>query len=229
MTRFRIARLRAARGRRSAACLPLVAATFACSAAEAPQAGTVARLPPAAAQPEPAATPLAAECEWRASADELAERASPPDSLRFRVGDAEGLLCYSRPSARGRVMIGGESVPYGEVWRTGANEPTTLHLGFAASVAGVAVEPGTYALYTVPGPSEWEILVNRSTEQWGAERYYTEEVEAQEAGRGSVAPAATDAHVETLTFDVVPATEDAVELVLSWEASRVSIPIRRLR
>lgn len=210
---------------RPCAWLPLVAATLAC--ASAPQAGSAPRLEPA--PPGAGTAPPDARCEWRASAEEIAERLSPPDSLRFRVGDAEALLCYSRPSARGRVMIGGERVPYGEVWRTGANEPTTLHLGFRASIAGVEVEPGTYALYTVPGEGEWEIIVNRSTEQWGAERYYTEEIEAREAGRGAVVPAATDAHVESLTFRAAPDGEDAVRLVLSWEGTMVSIPIRRLR
>ncbi len=173
------------------------------------------------------ATPAAATCEWRAEGAELAERLSPPDSLRFQIGDAEALLCYSRPSARERTMIGGEAVPYGEIWRTGANEPTTLHLGFSAEIAGVAVEPGTYALYTVPGEGEWEVIVNRSTEQWGAERYYTEEVAAQEAGRGTVPAGATDTHVETMTFAVEEAGEDSVQLTLSWEGSRIAIPIRR--
>lgn len=170
-----------------------------------------------------------ATCHWRAEAAELAERLSPPDSVRFSIGDAEALLCYSRPSARGRVMIGGDRVPYGEVWRTGANEPTTLHLGFAADIAGVRVDPGTYTLYTVPRPGVWEIIVNRSTEQWGAERYYTSAIEAMEAGRGAAPAHATDAHVETLRFRVALVAADAVHLTLEWEGTQLPIPIRRLR
>jgi len=188
-------------------------------------AGMGAAAGPAVAQEDPAAS--GATCEWRAEGAELAERVSPPDSLRLRIGDAEALLCYSRPSARGRTMIGGEAVPYGKIWRTGANEPTTLHLGFPAEIAGVAVEPGTYALYTVPGEAEWEVIVNRSTEQWGAERYYTEEIEAREAGRGTVPAGTTDAHVETMTFAVADSGGDSLVLALSWEGSRIAIPIRR--
>jgi hypothetical protein len=169
----------------------------------------------------------AATCEWRAEPAELAERASPPDSVRFAIGDGEALLCYSRPSARGRTMIGGEAVPFGEVWRTGANEPTTLHLGFAAEIAGVGVAPGVYSLYTIPGESTWEIIVNRSTAQWGAERYYTAEIEAEEAGRGTVPAQATDQHVETMTFRASPDGADAARLVMTWEGTRIVIPIRR--
>jgi hypothetical protein len=124
-------------------------------------------------------------------------------------------------------MIGGEAVPFGEVWRTGANEPTTLHLGFAAEIAGVGVAPGVYSFYTIPGESTWEIIVNRSTAQWGAERYYTAECEAEEAGRGTVPAQATDQHVETMTFRASPDGADAARLVMTWEGTRIVIPIRR--
>jgi len=155
----------------------------------------------------------------------LEGRLSPYDSLRFQVGAAQALLCYGRPSSRGRTMIGGENVPFGRLWRTGANEPTTLHLPFAAEVAGVAVEPGSYTIYTVPGETEWEVIINASTTQWGHEGRYTPEVEAQEVGRGAVPAEATDEHVETLTFRAEPA-DGGADLILEWENSRVRIPVR---
>ena len=64
------------------------------------------------------------------------------------------------------TMIGGDAVPFGRIWRTGANEATMIHTTGALMIAGVHVEPGTYALYTVPGEREWEIVINRSYMQW---------------------------------------------------------------
>ena len=157
----------------------------------------------------------------------LEGRTSPYDSTAIRIGDGTAKICYGRPSARGRTMIGGESVPYGQLWRTGANEPTTLHLPFAASVAGIALEPGSYSLYTIPGADEWVVILNRSTSQWGHERAYTDEVRAQEVGRRTVQAGATDAHVETFTIRSEPAAEGAT-LILEWENTRVALPVRAL-
>ena len=100
-------------------------------------------------------------------------RKSPLDSLTFTVAGKPVKLCYGRPSSRGRTMLGGEAVPYGKLWRTGANEPTIFFTPVAVTVAGISVPPGTYSLYTVPGRGEWEIIVNRSTKQWGEESNYT--------------------------------------------------------
>src|SRR5919106_2020659 len=115
-------------------------------------------------------------------------RQSPLDSLTFTAANQRVKVCYGRPSARGRTMIGGAGVPYGKLWRTGANEPTVIFTPVALEIAGVRVQPGKYSLYTVPGEQEWEIIVNRSTSQWGHENDYTDEVRAQEVGRGK-APA----------------------------------------
>jgi hypothetical protein len=157
----------------------------------------------------------------------LEGRASPYDSARVSVGGEELLVCYGRPSSRGRTMIGGENVPYGELWRTGANEPTTLHVPFAAEIAGIAVEPGSYSLYTVPDRSEWTVIVNRSITQWGEEGGYTDDVRAQEVGRATVPAGATAAHVETFTISSEPGEGGATDLVLEWEGSRIEIPVRR--
>lgn len=154
-------------------------------------------------------------------------RASPYDSTLITIGDAEAKLCYGRPSARGRTMIGGENVPYETLWRTGANEPTTLHLPFAATIAGVAVQPGSYSIYTIPTPEDWTVIVNASTSQWGHESQYTEEVEAQEVGRGTVPSEALEEHVEMFTITAEPAGADRANLVLEWERTRVQIPIVR--
>ena len=123
-------------------------------------------------------------------------------------------------------MLGGEAVPYGKLWRTGANEPTIFSTPIPLSIAGVEVKPGVYSLYTVPGSREWEIIVNRSTEQWGEESRYTPEVKAQEVGRGKVKSETTKTPVETFTISAEPNGKKATALVLEWEKTRVRIPVR---
>ena len=175
-----------------------------------------------------AVAPAAAQSDSNCPYNErmaLSERMSPLDSLTFQVGGATVKVCYGRPSARGRTMIGGENVPYGEVWRTGANETTKIRTPVPLSIAGVTVPAGTYALYTVPGKESWQIVVNRAWEQWGHERYYTDEVKAQDVGRGMVPVEPTGEHVEKFTIRAEPAG-DAVSLVLEWENTRVKIPVR---
>jgi hypothetical protein len=154
-----------------------------------------------------------------------ANRPSPYDSTEIVINGQRALICYSRPSSRGRTMIGGTAVPFGRLWRTGANEPTTLHIPFAASIAGVQVAPGTYSIYTVPGEKEWEVIVNRATSQWGHENRYSDEIKSQEVGRGKVPSSSLPDHVETFTVKSVNAPGGA-DLVLEWEKTRVAIPIR---
>jgi DUF2911 family protein len=152
-------------------------------------------------------------------------RKSPLDSISFTVTKQPVKLCYGRPSSRGRVMLGGKNVPYGKLWRTGANEPTIFFATVPLSVAGLQVPPGVYSLYTVPGPKEWEIIVNRSISQWGEESQYTDAVKSQELGRAKVKSEPLAAPVETFTIRAEPTKDDAKALVLEWEKTRVRIPI----
>src|ERR671914_95434 len=77
-------------------------------------------------------------------------RQSPLDSLTVMIADQPVKVCYGRPSSRGRTMLGGAHVPYGKLWRTGANEPTIFYAPVPLTVAGIKVSPGVYSLYTVP-------------------------------------------------------------------------------
>ena len=168
------------------------------------------------------------------SAAGLAARGSPYDSTRVPLGTEEARICYSRPSAKGRVVFGG-LVPFDTLWRTGANEPTIIHLPVAAAIAGLPVTAGHYALYTVPSQGAWTLVVNASTSQWGLTadavfpdgtvipNSYTDEVRAREVGRvpvmvDSIAP------VEQFTIRAEPAGSGAV-VRLEWATTRVSIPI----
>ena len=164
-------------------------------------------------------------CHPTAPAAQLAKRASPYDSTAIVLGTARGQVCYSRPSLRGRHMIGGDAVPFGKLWRTGANEPTIVSLPVAATIAGLRVEPGSYSLYTIPNEKEWTIIVNRSTKQWGIENQYTAALQQQEVGRAQVSAEAVKDAIEQFTIRSAPAGQDRADLVLEWEHSRVKIPI----
>ena len=175
-------------------------------------------------------------CQPTETGADLAGRASPYDSTLLTIGAQQGKVCYSRPLAKGRVIFGGLE-PYDSLWRTGANEPTIIHLGFDAEIAGMAVTAGSYSLYTVPGRTQWQVVVNRSTGQWGITRdapnpnggmyksAYTPEVAAQEVGRATVAADSID-FVEQFTIRAEPSSGDTTALLLEWERTRVRIPIR---
>ena len=169
----------------------------------------------------------------RGAPDRLAQRGSPPDSVMVRFGSREAKLCYGRPSARDRKIFGG-LVPYDDLWRTGANEATIIHLPFPAEIAGIAVDPGDYAILTIPSRGDWVVVVNASTNQWGrvtptvggGRSQYSEGIRAQEVGRAMVHSGTTDGHVEMFTIRAEEAGPDAAILVLEWENTRVRIPIR---
>ncbi len=154
----------------------------------------------------------------------LEGRKSPLDSLTFTLAGKQVRVCYGRPSARGRTMLGGE-IPYGKLWRTGANEPTIFFAPTPLTVAGIKVPAGVYSLYTEPGPSEWVVIVNRSISQWGHENSYTSEVKSQEVGRAKVKSEALKTPVETFTIKAEPAGEKA-SLLLEWEKTKVRIPVQ---
>jgi len=175
-----------------------------------------------AAVGEGQAAPFA--CWIRGSAAQLAQRPSPLDSVAVDVGGATVKLCYSRPSARGRKIMGG-LVPFEQPWRLGANEATSIHVPFAAEVAGVRVEPGTYTLYAIPGAASWQIVVNRGVERWGIP--IDAEVRARDVSAGTVPTESLGAPVETLTLKFAPAAGTGTELVVEWEKTRVRVPIRR--
>jgi hypothetical protein len=151
-------------------------------------------------------------------------RASPYDSATIQVSGQPLRVCYGRPAARGREIFGG-LVPYGRLWRTGANEPTILHVPFTAEIAGLRVDPGSYSLYTEPGETNWTIIINRSTSQWGHESSYTPEIQAQEVGRGTAPTQRLDQHIEQFTIRGEP-TAGGADLPLEWERTRVRIPVR---
>lgn len=165
----------------------------------------------------------AQECFVRGNREEAAKRPSPLRTTTAQVGDQTVLVCYGAPSARGRTMIGGQLQPYGQPWRFGANEATSIHLPFAAEIAGVRVEPGSYSLWVIPGESEWEVHVNRIVERWGIP--LDDAVVSADVGHGTVPVTRADEPVETLTMELEPHGGGHAELLVSWEHNRIRIPI----
>ncbi len=94
-------------------------------------------------------------------------RPSPAASVFEKIGTAKLTVTYSRPAVKGREIWGG-LVPYGQVWRLGANDATTLEISENAKVAGHDLPPGAYALFAIPSKDKWTIVVNSEAKQWGA-------------------------------------------------------------
>ena len=151
-----------------------------------------------------------------------ASRPSPLGAVSFTVGGEQAKLCYGRPAAKGRKVMG-ELVPFGAPWRLGANEATSLHLRFSADVGGVKLEPGVYSIYVVPGEKEWEFFLNKNWERWGIP--INDAVKATDVGSFKRPVAATSGMVEQLTFTWAAHGADQGHLVMEWENTRVEIPV----
>ena len=153
-----------------------------------------------------------------------AERPSPLDSAVVNMGGDMVKVCYGAPSARSRMLVGADVHPFGQPWRTGANEATSIHLPFAATIAGVEVDAGSYSLYTVPGEDSWGIFVNGVVERWG-NSFGAGDI-AENVGSGS-APSFANEHTERLSMSFENASSASATLVLRWEGYRVEIPVMR--
>ena len=172
----------------------------------------------------PAVTAADLSCWLREGAPPPAERPSPLGETVLTLGAWEGKLCYGRPSAREREVPGG-LVPYGEAWRLGANEATTLHLPFPARIGTVDVEPGAYTIYVMASADEWEVFVNGATDRWGVP--ISDEVRAADVGSFVVPVETADSPVETLTISWAGQDETSGNLVVEWDVLRVPIPVER--
>lgn len=163
---------------------------------------------------------LAASFAAREQAGQGLGALSPRDSVAARVDGADVSVAYGRPAMRGRRIMG-EVVPYGEVWRTGADNATHFRTDRDLMVRGTRVPAGSYTLWTIPGPDGWTLVVNSQTGQWG-----TEYDAARDFARIPVAARRTsDDPVELLTmrFDEPDCGEGAT-LAMEWENTRVLVP-----
>ncbi|MBS0658781.1 MAG: DUF2911 domain-containing protein [Verrucomicrobia bacterium] len=158
----------------------------------------------------------------RVSAQERIEfpAASPATTLQQRVGLTDFEIKYSRPSAKGRKIFG-DLVKFGEPWRTGANNNTTIKFSDAVKFGDKEVPAGTYSLFTVPGEKEWSVMLSSDTKQWGTATYKKE----NEVANLKVTPGKLSDAVETLHIGLEDLTQDSAQLVVAWEKTRVAVKI----
>jgi hypothetical protein len=133
---------------------------------------------------------------------------SPEATAEGTVGGVKTKIVYCRPSARGRKMVGGND-PYGQVWRTGANAATTIEFNDDVLIEGKPLKKGKYALFTIPGETDWVIIFNSGWENvWGHYSYK----ESQDVLRVNVKAKKAKSFVETFTI-----TPEKDKISLSWE------------
>lgn len=141
-------------------------------------------------------------------------QASPRGKVEQKVGLMTVSVSYSRPGIKGRKIFGG-LVPFGEEWRTGANDRTTLTFSDSVKLEGHEVSPGTYTLFTIPGEDEWTMIINKSA-TGGIKRDPKDDLVSFK-----VKPMHSATPVETFTIDISDVTTNSANLELAWENTMV--------
>lgn len=149
--------------------------------------------------------------------DAPAQRPSPASSTTQQLKKAKVSINYGSPSVKGR-KIWGDLVPFGQVWRTGANEATTFEVDKDVKVQGQLLKAGKYALFTIPGENEWTIIFNKTAKQWGAYKYDQKE----DALRVTAKPKKSAAFSEKMTFAI---SKKGV-VSLNWENLQVDFKVK---
>jgi hypothetical protein len=142
---------------------------------------------------------------------------SPHEAVKATIDGANIAIEYGRPYMRGRKIMGG-LVPYGRVWRTGADSSTTLTTSKSLVIGGATVPAGKVSIYTLPGEDQWKLILNKQTGQWG-----TEYSEAQDLARVDLTKKTLSAPVDQFTIAIEPQTGGGV-LKFSWETTELSVP-----
>lgn len=147
----------------------------------------------------------------------MAQKPSPTMTAEGSIDGVKIKIDYSAPSAKGRTMIGGKE-PFGTVWRTGANEATVFEIDKSAKIEGQALAAGKYELFTIPGATEWVIIIQKYGKQWGAYDYK----ESNDVLRVKVKSSKPEAFVETFNINV-----GAGAVTLKWENTLVSFNVTK--
>ena len=146
-------------------------------------------------------------------------RPSPPATADVTLAGKQITIKYSRPSMRARKIMG-DLVPYGQVWRTGANEATTLITPVALKIGTADVPAGEYTLWTLPGANSWKLIINKQTGQWG-----TEYDQKQDLARVDMQRSTLPQPAEQFLISWHKVSDRKADLVLEWETTRVSVPV----
>ncbi|HEX4954960.1 MAG TPA: DUF2911 domain-containing protein [Thermoanaerobaculia bacterium] len=157
--------------------------------------------------------------------DDPTKRPSPMGMSRITLGDAYVRVVYSRPGKKGRAIFGtkesGALVPFGEVWRTGANEGTEITVTRDVTIGGTRLAAGTYTMFTTPGAESWKIHFNSALGLWGSRAYDAK----NDVATVTVTPKALEAEVEWFTI-ALDKTDTGADLVLKWATTEVRTPVR---
>lgn len=145
---------------------------------------------------------------------------SPATKIIQTVGLTEFTLTYSRPAMRGRTIMG-ELVPYGEIWRTGANKNTVIEFEDPITIQSTSIPAGSYALYVRPGAQMWEVFFYTDTENWGLPSSW----DTQKVAASFEFPVTLlDQDVSSFTIALTNLTNNGAHLEMAWERSQIAIP-----
>jgi tetratricopeptide (TPR) repeat protein len=144
---------------------------------------------------------------------------SPTQSVKQDFGISSVELVYSRPGMKGRKIFG-DLVPWGKVWRTGANSATRIKFTDDVTIGGQQLKAGEYAIYTVPNEKEWEIIINKGSADWGTNYKQEDDIFRVKANAVKL-----DQPVETFTMQFANIKPNSADLQLMWEKTMVSVPI----
>jgi tetratricopeptide (TPR) repeat protein len=145
---------------------------------------------------------------------------SPTQTIKQEFGISNVELTYSRPNIKGRKVFG-DLVPYGKLWRTGANAATRIKFADDVKIGGTDVKAGEYVLYTIPTESEWEVVLNKGLSNWGIDGYKQEE----DVARVKVKSAKLNESQETFTMQFVNVKPSSADLQIMWDKTAVNVPI----
>lgn len=152
---------------------------------------------------------------------------SPQDTSTFEKGNVKVSVTYSRPYKKGRKIFG-ELVPYGDVWRTGANEATLFQTTSALLIDGKSLPPGEYSLFTVPGEEQWDVIFNSETGQWGISGMMDPQAnrDPEKDVLVTTVPSVESEHVfEQFTIAFESMGKD-VDMIMMWDKTMVVVPIK---
>jgi len=156
-----------------------------------------------------------------AQQDKQDKRLSPHETVTASIGGVTLTVAYGRPFKKNRDIFGG-LVPYGKVWRTGADEATTLTTTGEITLGGLKLPKGSYAIFTVPSKDDkWQLIVNKNAKQWGAFTYDPRD----DLGKTTLAVGADKPAVEQLTIGLAASGDDAGSLSISWDHTTARAPI----
>ena len=158
--------------------------------------------------------------------EDKSKRPSPPGTAAVTLSGKGIVIDYSRPKIRDpktgkpRVIMG-KLVPYGQVWRTGANEATSLKTDADIMIGDAKVPAGSYTLYSLPGEKDWKLIINKETGQWG-----TQYNQGMDLARVEMKVGKTKNKVDQFTITFKNKTKNSADLVMEWENTRLSVPVK---